>query len=50
MHVAFLYGPLDSGLLHRGICTRPFWLGTRQIIKVILAVDALIDEGVRGLP
>ena len=49
MHVAFLYGPLDSGLLHRGICTRPFWLGTRQI-KVILAVDALIIWGFEVSP
>ena len=50
MHVAFLYGPLDSGLLHRGICTRPFWLGTRQSIKVILAVDALIIWGFEVSP
>ena len=34
VHCAFLYGPLDSGLLHRGIRTRPVWLGARQLISV----------------
>ena len=26
----FLYGPLDTGVLQRGICTRPFRLEVRK--------------------